>query len=458
MEIFYLLFHRFNMSNLSLYDPEKRKILRGLQIQDKNNSEATNANIDTDSASENIALQPVNSNPSSTSHNPLLPELDNAPRLPIPSHDSVESACPKWSGRWLFRFTEWTITIVFILLGVVILLASHTHFLATLRHLTLDDLRSSAFVPLPSNSSWVGGDSLLHFDATGTLLLHNVTTGTNTIYVRHDSVRPETVLRTQLSGDRSLVLLEHLAYDYHDLAVLRYEVFQLVRPVYPSSPLRILGVAQYFEWGPTGTQLAFVQHNDLFYSATMPSNMADDIVQPLSRSGKSNPADWQSTGLATPKYGREILHDNRGPKSKRSTTPQVFPALWFSPGGSHLAAAEFNDSQPIAGKTMPTVDLFVWDLTVRNVSSSRRTIQAPKFKERYEGHPLLVVVQWALPDNDPDVPQRLVSAWSNRLQSEMYVIACDIAAPTLNCMRVCRGSSIHEPKYVNQFFISMEPI
>lgn len=375
----------------------------------------------------------------------VIPPDGNPPSAAdvLPEEVPSDGNPPSSRSRWMIRFLLISITIIYLVVGSTLYLADHNNFFALLQHLTLNDLRSSAFVPLPPNSSWVGADSLLHFDDTGALLLYNVTASAGVVYLRREQARPETVLRTQLSGDRSLVLLERLTYDGEGEAQHHYDVFPQMQPTNPNPqphPFGAQSLMQYAEWGPNGTQLAFVRFNDLHYAATLPTDARGDSIKMLSNSGHMLPmAHWQSTGVAPPAYGRHILHDDRAPASNGPTLPQVFPAFWFSPNGRHLAAAEFNASQLSINSSayaQPVVRLFVWDLTVPLVGSSKRKIDAPAITRRYDTPTLLTIVQWAMPGSDPDAEQRLVSVWSNRLHSEVYVMACSVATPRTTCMKV----------------------
>ncbi|KAF4520671.1 hypothetical protein B566_EDAN006347 [Ephemera danica] len=110
----------------------------------------------------------------------------------------------------------------------------------------------------------------------------------------------------------------------------RYNIYEVATENhYPLTPLddseEDAPLLQLVQWSPRGNALAFIYRNDIYYRAEASSNAK---VVRLTTSGEPGVV---FNGVPDWLYEEEILH---GPR-----------ALWFSPDGSSLAYASFNDSQ-----------------------------------------------------------------------------------------------------------------
>lgn len=127
---------------------------------------------------------------------------------------------------------------------------------------------------------------------------------------------------------------------------------------------------QYASWGPRGSQLVFVQHANIYYKASAESAPQEIASSPQESIIANGIPDWL--------YEEEILSKSN--------------AIWFSPSGTRLCYASFNDSlvdemsypyygavedpqnlypgmynirYPKPGRRNPTVKLWVVDVATR---------------------------------------------------------------------------------------------
>ncbi|XP_045458917.1 venom dipeptidyl peptidase 4-like [Melitaea cinxia] len=190
------------------------------------------------------------------------------------------------------------------------------------------------------------------------------------------------------------------------------------------------GSLQVVVWG-NDHALAFVQYNNVFY---VPDVAKPDEIIPLTVDGVvgniyNGVTDWI--------YEEEVFN--------------AAEAMWFSPNGTYLAVASFNDTQvesavypyygessefdnqyplmihfkyPKAGRTNPVVQLRVFKLKEKNIESM---VILPPVDIIGPDH-ILGRVNWATDEN-------LILLWLNRRQNVSVLVNCDLTRNECNIMK-----------------------
>lgn len=224
---------------------------------------------------------------------------------------------------------------------------------------------------------------------------------------------------SSFSNDQKYLLLtanKKKVYRYSTIA--EYSVYELENKSISSIGN---GSLQVVVWG-NDHALAYVQDNNVYY---MPDVSTPDIVTPLTTDGVigniyHGVTDWI--------YEEEVFN--------------AAEATWFSPNGTYLAVASFNDSQvesavypyygepsefdnqypllvhfkyPKVGRTNPAVELRVYKLNESKIDVM--TIPAPVDVIGLDH--ILGRVNWA-------TDQNLIVLWLNRRQSISVLVNCDL--------------------------------
>ncbi|KAK0151715.1 Dipeptidyl peptidase 4 [Merluccius polli] len=192
-----------------------------------------------------------------------------------------------------------------------------------------------------------------------------------------------------------------------------YTIYDLVNKRFIATP-EITKQVQYFAWAPEGNRLAFVWENDVYVKSSVSS-----LVKRVTSNGKYN---LILNGVPDWVYEEEMFSSNQ--------------ALWWSPGGKHVAYAEFNEMNvhaieyswygddqypstvvipyPKPGTPNPVAKLFVVDADNAIV---RPVAIPPSFNT---GDHYLATVTWVT-DN------RLAVQWLKRKQEELLLQIYDFS-------------------------------
>ncbi|XP_048480893.1 venom dipeptidyl peptidase 4 isoform X6 [Plutella xylostella] len=288
-----------------------------------------------------------------------------------------------------------------------------------LEPILLEDIISGAYTPNGFNGSFTSGNEVLFRSGSGDLQLLDVAAASATTLVQNNSeILQQSSRVASLSADGSHVVLAYNVlpvYRYSFLA--RYAAVDSTGAVVDVAPPGVRegeGFLQNFVWGPTGTACAFVYLNNVYYKP----NITAEPVQ-LSDTGKLNVL---YNGIPDWVYEEEVLSSNN--------------AIWFSPSGSQLAYATFDDSAvrvmrvphygvpgaveyqytthreiryPKPGTTNPTVSVTLRDLE----TDEQAVFTAPTTLDQ----PILKAVSFVSTGG-------VALMWTNRVQDRMAVLLC----------------------------------
>ncbi|XP_044266873.1 venom dipeptidyl peptidase 4-like isoform X2 [Tribolium madens] len=173
------------------------------------------------------------------------------------------------------------------------------------------------------NGSWLTGDSILHKNKEGDIVLSNVKLGNSTVFLKKSVLDPFPMLySTSVAPDHRYVLIR-----YNVSAVFRHSTTSLYT-IYDIENNKYYDIenknhTQYAQWAPVGHGLVYVYLNNLYYLKTplaKPIALTSDGVSGIIYNGVP---DWV--------YEEEVLGTGS--------------ALWFSPDGKQFAFASFDDTQ-----------------------------------------------------------------------------------------------------------------
>ncbi|KAL7632657.1 UNVERIFIED_CONTAM: hypothetical protein RMT77_017036 [Armadillidium vulgare] len=296
----------------------------------------------------------------------------------------------------------------------------------------LAEVLNGTFVPKSFNGSWISDTEILYATELGALNLFNVETLQSTEIVSAFQMELWRPFKYDLSPSRKYILLVHdvqKLFRYSYLA--RHTILDLTTDkATPLAAQRVRSRADqppllYAEWAPNSDAIAFVFHNDLYYSTSPDLNTMYRITDTGQIGTVFNAIpDWV--------YEEEIINSNS--------------ALWFAPDGSKLAFATFNDTDvdtmnfplygrpgdpnfqyplqqsikyPKPGRNNPVIDLWVLDVP-RLISGGPDTVTrmpAPSVLASVDHY--FTAVTWANNDN-------LAVIWMNRHQNESVISICEM--------------------------------
>ncbi|KAL0839372.1 hypothetical protein ABMA28_016105 [Loxostege sticticalis] len=293
--------------------------------------------------------------------------------------------------------------------------------------LDLESIINGAFAPAAFNATWTSGNQALFRNSNGDLVLYDVDGNDfTTLITNSSSLLQQSSRGALLSPNGDFVGLSHSAlpvYRYSFLA--RYTAYDVtsgnetdIVPPYPPPPSVPYpeGFLQNFIWGPTGTSLAYVYINNIYYQSSL-----DSAPVPITTTGVLNVI---YHGIPDWVYEEEVFLSNN--------------AMWFSSDGSKLAYATFDDTEvrkmkvphygvpgsvdyqytqhheiryPKPGTVNPTVSVTVRDLN----GNTDSTFNAPDNLDE----PILKTVQFVSNES-------IAVMWTNRVQTALTVELCTL--------------------------------
>ncbi|XP_076167071.1 venom dipeptidyl peptidase 4 [Ptiloglossa arizonensis] len=288
---------------------------------------------------------------------------------------------------------------------------------------SLEETYDQSFRANGFNGTWITDTEILYFDESGDVRIFNATSGTSRILLKSWVVNGDKV---SISYDKSYVLIS-----YDVISGFRYSSFQrfTVYSIKYKTYTKLADGARLALacWSPTMNAVVYVLNNDIYYQTFNDDDIQNSDVERLTYTGVPGAI---YNGVPDWVYEEEVLASS--------------VALWFSPDGSHLAFATYNDTEvkdavilyygkpgrmedqyptevkikyPKAGSPNPSVTLNVVDLM--NPSVKLPTLEPPIDIVGEDN--VLYTVMWT--DN------RVLAIWTNRVQNKGALVLYDVSVP-----------------------------
>nr|XP_049696840.1 venom dipeptidyl peptidase 4 isoform X1 [Helicoverpa armigera]XP_049696841.1 venom dipeptidyl peptidase 4 isoform X1 [Helicoverpa armigera]XP_049696842.1 venom dipeptidyl peptidase 4 isoform X1 [Helicoverpa armigera]XP_049696843.1 venom dipeptidyl peptidase 4 isoform X1 [Helicoverpa armigera] len=194
--------------------------------------------------------------------------------------------------------------------------------------LELEEIIEGIYSPPSFNASWSTGSEVLFRNANGDLVLYDVDTDSTTPLVYNSSqILQQSSRVMQLSADGTEVILAYYVvpvYRYSfraRYAAINYATGHTV-DILPSGIDAEDAFLQNFVWGPSGTSLAFVYLNNIYYQDHL-----NNTPRQITTTGQLNVI---YHGIPDWVYEEEVFGSSN--------------AIWFSKDGNKMAFVTFDDS------------------------------------------------------------------------------------------------------------------
>ncbi|XP_028835685.1 dipeptidyl peptidase 4-like [Denticeps clupeoides] len=278
------------------------------------------------------------------------------------------------------------------------------------RTFTLEDYFNSSLRPRSYSLRWISDREYLHKARDGSVYRHDAEGGSEgTVFLSREAFEQVKASDFAVSADQQYAcLVSNYTKVWRHSFLASYSIYSITERSHVPTP-DIPGEVQYLAWAPAGNKLAFVWNNDV-YVKTSPTSPAQQVTSDGEPNSLLNGVpDWV--------YEEEMFSSNQ--------------ALWWSPGGKHVAFARFNETNvhdieyswygtgqyphtvtipyPKPGTPNPTVKLLVVDTeNVTNVAE----VAVPRALRDSEHY--LSTVTWA-------TDTRIAVQWQNRTQNLVLV-------------------------------------
>ncbi|XP_054706739.1 inactive dipeptidyl peptidase 10-like [Uloborus diversus] len=192
--------------------------------------------------------------------------------------------------------------------------------------INLADVLSDDFKPRLFNGTWVSDDILAFRDRAGHLVFYSIRMKSSKVIVHNSIFKENRVVKYSIAADQKYILLIYDVIQVYKYSFdAKYKIYDIEnRKIHHFWPLNKPGEKlQFVTWGNKGNQMAYVYKNNVYYLPTVNGThylVSSEGVEGIVFNGVP---DWL--------YEEEILKSNS--------------ALWFSPDGSSLCFATFNDSK-----------------------------------------------------------------------------------------------------------------
>ncbi|XP_010151835.1 PREDICTED: dipeptidyl peptidase 4, partial [Eurypyga helias] len=292
------------------------------------------------------------------------------------------------------------------------------------RTYTLQNYLNNDYKYRTHNLQWISGNQYLHKTDNGDILRIEADTGKSSVILANTTLDKYKATTVILSPDQKFALLQ---YNYTKLWRHSYTASYHIYDFNSSSVLDaelLHNDTQYISWSPVGHKLAYVWKNNV-YIKTSPGAQPVKITE----NGEENKI---FNGIPDWVYEEEMFGTHF--------------ALWWSPNGSFVAYATFNDTEvpvieysfysedtlqypktiripyPKAGATNPTVQFFIVDT---ELLSDVRPVEISPPAEIKSGDHYLSVVTWV-------TDERICLQWLRRIQNFSVLTVCDFESATGN--------------------------
>ncbi|RVE48668.1 hypothetical protein evm_006739, partial [Chilo suppressalis] len=290
----------------------------------------------------------------------------------------------------------------------------------------LESIINGVFAPASYNGTWTSDNDVMFRSASGDLVLYDVDSDSTTLLISNTSQLLQQSSRvTLLSNDGELVVLAHdvipkYRYSFYGRYTVVDKVTGQETNILPPGVNATQAFLQNFVWSPSGSALAFVFQNNIYYQ----SNFTSEPVA-ITETGET---DVIYHGIPDWVYEEEVFSSSN--------------AMWFSADGAKLAYATFNDTEvrrmkvpqyglpgsvyyqytqhheiryPKPGTTNPTVFVTLRDLG--STTESETVFNPPTALSE----PILKSVQFVNLDS-------IAIMWTNRVQTQLTVELCTFQA------------------------------
>lgn len=289
------------------------------------------------------------------------------------------------------------------------------------RTYTLTDYLKSTFRVKFYTLQWISDHEYL-YKQENNILLFNAEYGNSSIFLEN-STFDELGYSTNdysVSPDRHFILFEYnYVKQWRHSYTASYDIYDLNKRQLITEE-RIPNNTQWITWSPVGHKLAYVWNNDIYVK-----NEPNLSSQRITWTGKENVI---YNGVTDWVYEEEVF--------------SAYSALWWSPNGTFLAYAQFNDTEvplieysfysdeslqypktvripyPKAGAENPTVKFFVVDTRTLSPNASVTSYQIVPPASVLIGDHYLCGVTWV-------TEERISLQWIRRAQNYSIIDICD---------------------------------
>ncbi|XP_060033795.1 dipeptidyl peptidase 4 isoform X1 [Erinaceus europaeus] len=300
------------------------------------------------------------------------------------------------------------------------------------RTYTLSDYLKNTFRLKGYSLQWVSDHEYL-YNQENNILLFNAENGNSSMFLENSTFDEldYSVNDYFVSPDRQFILFEYnYVKQWRHSYTASYDIYDVNKRQLITEE-KIPSKIQWVTWSPAGHKLAYVWNNDVYVK-----NEPNLPSQRITWIGKENEI---YNGITDWVYEEEIFGS--------------YSALWWSPNGSFLAYAQFNDTgvplieysfyyneslqypktirvpYPKAGATNPTVKLFVVNTDTASPDNNLTSVQITAPASVSNGDHYLCGVTWV-------TKERISLQWLRRIQNYSIMDICDYDQPNglWNCL------------------------
>uniref|UniRef100_A0A452U6C4 Dipeptidyl peptidase 4 n=1 Tax=Ursus maritimus TaxID=29073 RepID=A0A452U6C4_URSMA len=291
----------------------------------------------------------------------------------------------------------------------------------TRRTYTLTDYLKNTFRLKFYSLRWISDQEYL-YKQENNILLFNAEYGNSSIFLENSTFEEfeHSINDYSVSPDGQFILFEYnYVKQWRHSYTASYAIYDLANRRLITEE-KIPNNTQWITWSPEGHKLAYVWNNDVYVK-----NEPNSSSQRITWTGKENVI---SNGITDWVYEEEIF--------------SAYSALWWSPKGTFLAYAQFNDTEvplieysfysdeslqypktvripyPKAGAVNPTVKFFVVKTDNLNPNTNSTSVEIPPPDAISIGDYYLCDVTWV---NE----ERISLQWLRRIQNYSVMDICD---------------------------------
>lgn len=288
--------------------------------------------------------------------------------------------------------------------------------------LELEEIIDGIYSPPSFNATWSSGSEVLFRNSNGDLVLYDVDTDSTMPLISNSSqILQQSSRVTQLSPDGTEVILAYnVAPVYRYSFLARYAAINILTgarvDIIPSGIEAGEAFLQNFVWGPSGTSLAFVYLNNIYYQDALTST-----PRQITTSGRLNVIyhgipDWvyeeevfgSSNAIYFSKDGKKMAYvtfDDTGVRTMKVPHYGV-------PGSLNYQYTQHHEIRyPKSGTVNPTVSVTLIDVSNNNVLPT--VYSAPADLDQ----PILKTVKFV-------TDSAIALVWTDRVQTQMRIQLC----------------------------------